>query len=554
MNDYYLSSPPPLSDKSLSSKWLEFPEHWNLCKPAKIEEPQIIAGVLEPETLKEPMGCSRRLARFIAKPLMKVAFFGMEGWREFSFSGLFSAPVTKAKLELWHDIWSVPNVPNDLAQDFNNNRGQSYITSNSAGCEKYVDKLFSTQPEQLFMPTDRQILLAMNYSQIAFYTTVTKDPKTGKHVQFLDMGRLKQHDCFAGYYHNTIGVEHVLETGELSFFSKDGHKISASSEPNLYKLLKFDFMSAATAFFLSIGHSWAHFHWNDIFSALTYNMESKNSTLYKILSVHTRFQLAINSDVLRVDLTPGYNEDTWVGKYLSPVQTIPVDIDNFLYTNSRRTLEFYDERRAEFQCPPNLPDVPYCHIMKKYYKLIRDFVGDINDMDDYFNHDLKRFIKDASHYLPQLEKFDPLDVLATSIWQTAIVHGTDHYSSYKAYRYRPNCPDSTAVEGGSVTATVARMDIRNCTEETSVLEFADQLYCSRFRSFLDTYCRYNDTIGWNLNNLSYNFGVEILDQRATRLISELRELEERLKETPNVFGGKSSLLAPLTQLATSICL
>jgi hypothetical protein len=57
-----------------------------------------------------------------------------------------------------------------------------------------------------------------------------------------------------------------------------------------------------------------------------------------------------------------------------------------------------------------------------------------------------------------------------------------------------------------------------------------------------------------LNNLSYNFGVEILDQRATRLISELRELEERLKETPNVFGGKSSLLAPLTQLATSICL
>ena len=98
------------------------------------------------------------------------------------------------------------------------------------------------------------------------------------------------------------------------------------------------------------------------------------------------------------------------------------------------------------------------------------------------------------------------------------------------------------------------MDIRNCTEENSVLEFADQLYCSRFRSFLDTYCRYNDTKGWNLNNLSYNFGVEMLDQRVTRFVLELREWGQRLKETPNVFGGNNSLLAILTQLATSICL
>ncbi len=463
---------------------------------------------------------------------------------------VFSNNPQKAELVLWNDIWSVVKVPPSLNDDFSRYRSPPYTPLAVQAWKSYVDKLFSTHPEKVFLPTDEQIKLVMHYSTLGFYTSEAG----GKRI--LDMSLLNHQKLFYGHY-NITQVEYDTKKDELNFISKFGQRYTPQDK-NMYDLAKFDFICSSAAFIPSVGHSWVHFHFPDIVSALVHNMPEKESPLYKLLDPHVRFTTALDDSVLRSMPIPDNNSDNFRGKYLSPTSPFPITLDNFLFSNSRRVVDFYKEG-GEFHCPPKFPDVPYCNILMEYYGVIREFIDDIKyylEPELGTKHSPGFFIKEMSHYLPQVAKFEPVDVVATFIWQAAIVHSTDHHSMYKGYRNTPKgCDDGlTALVSGPVSPTVITKDLRECNATTKIEDIADQLYLDRFRNFIDLFVKYiPDELGLTMDRINYNFGIKELDDKAASFQKKLLAKENELKKRKNIFGGKSSLLCPLHEMPQSIC-
>ncbi len=430
----------------------------------------------------------------------------------------------KAEIVLWNDIWSVVNIPWALQHDFAKYRAITYIPKVEEAYDRYYSFLLNldTKSETLSIPDDKQFLLILYHTPMALYIK-----KTNSRTHTVDISDLIYLRNFAGYY-DIRKIDIDTETNKLTFFTKNNEKIN--SEHPLYHVAKIHATVCLTYFSPGIGHSWVHFDFPCVVSAICYNMLPNGSVLHKILTTHTRFTLAINNQALRVQQATN-NHNNWKGK-LDPIKPFPVTADTFVFSNSRRVLDFY-KKCGEFHCPPTFnEDIPYCKILMLYYHEIRKFIESIKE--DIEKNLLADFITELNKYFPVVNEFDPYDVLATFIWQACIAHPTDHFTYYQAMK--------------SCGSTVAIKRVLDCSPESTINDIIDPMYLAKFKNFLEIFVQFNYFPEFNnsMANLTYDFSNPKLLEKEKAFTSNLHALETKLIQ-------EGALLCPLSRMAQSIC-
>jgi hypothetical protein len=162
---------------------------------------------------------------------------------------------------------------------------------------------------------------------------------------------------------------------------------------------------------------------------------------------------------------------------------------------------------------------------------------------------LADMMREASDHIPAIRGFDPLDVVATFIWQVGVVHSSDHFAFYKGYGHNATAHDDiTVMKGQPVFPTVMTRSLRDCTPETTLDEVADPLYVHRSQHHMDVFSRYNreGAVDVTLPTVDYGFSVPVLGDVARRFQGGLRDLEKTLI-------AENKLICPLEEMAPSIC-
>ncbi len=428
----------------------------------------------------------------------------------------------KIKLVLINDIWTIKKVPWDLQHDFIKHRGATYLTPYEQAFDRYYSYLLSlSKAEALSIPNDEDFLKMLYCSLTGLYIR-----RTSSTLDVLDLFFLKYVNPFYGCY-DISKIEVNVITNKINFFTKNNDKITP--EHPLYTIAKAQAVICLAYFSPGIGHSWVHFDFPCVMSAACYNNLSRDSILYKILGTHTRFTTAINYQALQVKRSTNNTNDL-KGK-LDPIKSFPFTGDLFVFYNSRRVLDFY-KQGGEFHCPPHLDErIPYSKNLMLYYHEIKKF---IDHMQIFIEKDLlAALIAEISEYFPVIKEFNPYDVLSTYIWQSSVLHSTDHYTYYQTMKL--------------YGSAVAKKRIFDCSPETKLNEIIDELYVYKYKSFLETFVFFHaGALNNTMANLSYGFSDPKHIEIEKDFLSRLHKLEKELEK-------KKQLLCPLKNMAQSIC-
>lgn len=431
----------------------------------------------------------------------------------------------KAIPVLMNDTWTVKDVPADLQYDFLKHRTITYISPILRAYDRYYSYLLNIAscPQEIISVPDDETFLNMLYRTPAgLYVRRINSSK-----DVIDLSALIYVQTFFGYY-DISKIEVDIQKRRIVFFTKNNEKITP--EDSLYRVARQSAVICLVYFIVGIGHSWVHFNFPCIFSAATYNRLPRESVLYKIIGTHSRFNIAINYQALYVRRSTN-NTNNLKGK-LDPVKPFPMTSDEFIFNNSRRTLDFYKEN-GEFHCPPRLDEnIPYCGIIMLYYYEIKKF---IENMKVFIEIDLlAALIEEISLYLPVIKEFDPYDVLATYIWQCSVLHSTDHYTFYQIMKL--------------YGSPVAKKRIVDCLPDMKMDDLVDMAYQHKFQSFLDVFVFFKQSplLKNNMKNLNYGFND-------VKQIAAEKDFIRGLEKLENDLEAKGQLLCPLKNMAQSIC-
>jgi hypothetical protein len=200
------------------------------------------------------------------------------------------------RLVRWSNIVAASKLPETLTADLVLGRRGAYVEPLLLAFDRYIGQLLRIgKAEKITVPSDAALLRNIVHSALAFYMRKERDQ-----VYTLDLGRLAGLPQFHGHG-EVIGARIDRAAGTIAFQTTFGREYSAGDP--LYDLAKLHFISSSYLFQLAVAHSWVHFHFPDIISALHYNLglRAPQSVLYKLLQPHTRFVLALSESVLRTE-------------------------------------------------------------------------------------------------------------------------------------------------------------------------------------------------------------------------------------------------------------
>eukprot|EP00613_Pedinella_sp_CCMP2098_P073326 CAMPEP_0171930546 /NCGR_PEP_ID=MMETSP0993-20121228/28679_1 /TAXON_ID=483369 /ORGANISM="non described non described, Strain CCMP2098" /LENGTH=450 /DNA_ID=CAMNT_0012570381 /DNA_START=120 /DNA_END=1472 /DNA_ORIENTATION=- len=412
-----------------------------------------------------------------------------------------------------------------------------------------ADELCGT-PE---IPTDDVFISqVIQRSPITFYTENTADKL------ITDISRLDDIDTFDKTYYEVNRVEVDKETSEITIFTKDDPKQGKPGGPITRKKdggAKFQramqhAMTCLNSFVTVIGHSWVHFLFPDAVAAVVHNDVDSRSVLYKLLEPHTRYSSFSNYGAIAASATIATTaaprgQENALEKQFEPWTPWPVSAGEFTRKNSERTTDYYFS--DEFACPPKWfegpsAELPYIKSLKRFYPIVRDHVTKVLQFEDFATID--KFIADVDNATRvdgkslDLTRFDPVDVIATLIFDASFIHSTDHYFGYRVYH-------ETRFSIGTLRHPLEREWYPGSRVPEDILDDDDRV---RSQGFFNIFGKFNDNkfISNSMASLKYKFVQKELKTAGKELIAAIEAEQEKMKIDGDMF-------CPLKDVARSLC-
>jgi hypothetical protein len=402
-------------------------------------------------------------------------------------------------------------------------------------------------------------------SPLAFYTT----NEAKKLV--IDLSAMNDIENYDNTYFEVSGIEVEKDSQEITIFmrssdpTKDPTPVTRKKDGDaVFDRAMQSAMSTISCFIPGIGHSWVHFLFPDAVAATVHNDVPRSSVLYRLLEPHTRYTSRINWEALgaRGSLVVGGSAFVRLAaeastsaprgipasslvKKFEPVTALPITADEFVRKNSERTTGYYFSE--EFACPPKWldgasADLPYIKSLKRFYPIVRKHVAKVLAFEDKTTID--RFIAcvdDTSRIdgkCLDLYRFDPIDVIATLIFDAAFIHPTDHYFLYKVYR-------QTRYGVATLRHPYTRDWYPGSRVPEDVQDPEDRV---RYAGFSDVFVQFNDSklFGNSMKSLKYRFKQRALKNAGLDFINEIYVEQDKMKSEGDIF-------CPMEKLARSIC-
>ena len=421
------------------------------------------------------------------------------------------------------------------------------------------------------LPSDAEFIShVMLRSPLAFY--IDNRDRTLE----VDLSAMSDIVQYPNTFFQVIKIRVDKATQEITFFVQSGGGGGGGDAPVVTVTRRGDgdvafqrAMQAAVTtisyFIPGIGHSWVHFLFPDAVAATVHNHLPRSSTLYRLLEPHVRYTNRINWEALGVQgnlviggsalvrmaaeattTAPRGIPASGLTKKFEPWTPFPVTAEEFVRKNSQRTTAYYFS--DEFACPPKWFDgpnaeLPYIKSIKRFYPIIREHVAtvlaDPGDMED-----LKAFIAavDENSRIDDnslhLYRFDPIDVIATLIFDAAFIHSTDHYFTNRVFA-------ETRFGVGTLRHTVQTPWYPGDRVPEDIQDPEDRV---RYKGFADIFIRFNDShlISNSMKNLKYRFRQRRLRHAARDLVNGILAEQDRMAAEGDIF-------CPIDKLSRSIC-
>ncbi len=452
-------------------------------------------------------------------------------------------------------IYQVGDIPDDLLLAHRELRAPCSLATIRDNIDHYYERLMSTSMERVVLPTNDDLIHRLYSSALA---AGIKVEAADKHL--VDLRAIESIETAYGYFDITSAEINPLSK-EITFISR--HENSRKFTPadgRLYDFAKLSFLSGLIAL-APLAHIQTHCDLPDVVGALAYNMENKESVLYKLLKRHTEFTLAVSSFTRGSAASAIRDGNNGLKSKLTQTACWTAKQSSFdVIGNTAIKVHNHSENATVFHCPPKVnTDLPYFSALMQYYPKIKQFV---EDLSPFIKEDLKDFIGNPnglSLYYPAVkaENFDPLEFLATFIWTVGIEHSAEHYTVYHALGSVPyDAARKTALKGGLVSASVCKMPLSGCTQSTTFEQFADQMFCAKTRNLLDLGVRFNHTPGvsFTMDHLDYDFGgiKGLTEKQKTTLELIQSEFQVGLNTVEKDLSESATLPCPLSETNHSI--
>eukprot|EP00977_Amphora_coffeiformis_P024017 scaffold14974_cov195-Amphora_coffeaeformis.AAC.24 len=428
-----------------------------------------------------------------------------------------------------------------------------------------ADELVGGPPR---LPTDGEFIShVMLRSPLAFY--IDNQPRTLE----VDLSAMKDIVQYPNTFFQVVKIKVDKKSQEITLFVKTGDSIDAPVLPVtrrqdgdvVFERALQAAMTTLSYFIPGIGHSWVHFLFPDAVAATVHNHLSRSSTLYKLLEPHVRYTSRINWEALGVrgnlviggsalvrmaaeatTTAPRGIPASGLVKKFEPWTPFPVTAEEFVRKNSQRTTAYYFS--DEFACPPGWfqgpsAELPYIKSLKRFYPIIRKHVASVlTDPDDL--KDLLDFIAavDENSRIDgnslNLFRFDPIDVIATFIFDAAFIHSTDHYFTNRVFA-------ETRFGLGTLRHTFQTPWYPGNRVPEDIQDPEDRV---RYKGFADIFIRFNDShlISNNMKNLKYRFRQPHLRHADRNFVSEILAEQDKMAAEGDIF-------CPMEKLSRSIC-
>lgn len=402
-------------------------------------------------------------------------------------------------------------------------------------------------------------------SPLAFYTT----NESSKLV--VDLSAIDDVIQYPNTYYELDRIEVQKSSNEISLFMKSSDptkpatRVSRKSHGDaVFERAMQSAMNTITYFIPGIGHSWVHFLFPDAVAATVHNDVPRRSVLYKLLEPHVRYTSRINWEALGVrgnliiggsalvrmaaeasTTSPRGVPAKGLTKKFEPWTPFPITSHEFVRKNSERTTGYYFS--DDFACPPkwlNGPsaEIPYIKSMKRFYPVVREHVARVLEFEDKANLDGFIAAVDDNSRIDnkslRLDRFDPIDVVATLIFDAMIIHSTDHHFTHKVF-----------AETRYGVATLRHPYTRDWYPGSRVPEdMQDPEDRIRYAAFADIFVKFNDNWLWSngLKSLRYGFRQRALRTAARDFINEIVAEQDKMQSDGDIF-------CPIKKLSKSIC-
>lgn len=401
---------------------------------------------------------------------------------------------------------------------------------------------------------------------VAFYTT----NEAKKLV--VDFSAMNDISNYAETYFEAVGVEVQKDNNELTLLMKspDPTKGPTRVTRRTHGDAVFDramqsVIMTCCYFVAGIGHSWVHFLFLDAVAATVHNDIPRSSVLYKLLEPHTRYTSRINWEALGArgncvlggsslvrfaaeasTSAPRGIPASGLVKKFEPVTAFPLSCGEFVRKNSERTTGYYFSE--EFACPPKWlegdnTDLPYIKSLKRFYPIVRNHVAKVLEFE-VDKSIIDKFIASVDNNSRvdgkclDLHRFDPIDVIASIIFDAAIIHPTDHYFYYKMFK-------ETRYGIGTLRHPYTRGWYPGERVPEDIRDPEDRV---RFASFTDVFIQFNDSkiFSNGLKRLKYSFKQKGLKHADRAFVNEIYAEQDKMKHEGDMF-------CPMNKLAQSIC-
>lgn len=402
-------------------------------------------------------------------------------------------------------------------------------------------------------------------SPLAFYT---ENEKTKLVTTLSGMDDVVQ---YPNTYYEVDKIEVQKGSNEITFFIKSSDltksPVSITRKQDgdaVFERAMQSAMNCICFFIPGIGHSWVHFLFPDSVAATVHNDVPRSSILYKLLEPHTRYTSRINWEALGVrgELVIGSSAAVrmaaeasttaprgvpanFLTKKFEPWTPFPISSHEFARKNSERTTGYYFS--DEFACPPKWltganAELPYIKSLGRLYPIIREHTAKILEYEDKANIDGFIAAVDANSRIDgkglHLDRFDPIDVIASLIFDAMIIHSTDHYFTYKVF---------TQTRYG--IATLRNPYTRKWSPGERVPDdFLDPEDRIRYASFSDIFVKFNDSFLFSnsLETLKYRFRQPELKHAGRDLIYAILAEQDKMTTDGDIY-------CPIAKLSRSIC-
>jgi len=284
-------------------------------------------------------------------------------------------------------------------------------------------------------------------------------------------------------------------------------------------------------------HNHVHFIFPSIMACLVRERLPKKSNLRKLLEPHTRFTEYINHKALH-HCKSSDNHNYLTERCFKPWLCMPTTNHYFLKNIKEATEDFYltkglIRRKLDLE-------LPYDRFISEYYDIVLQFVKNLSSKIDL---DFETLVNACEEYIPCVSCYEPIEVIATLIWNNAIVHYSDHESFTELFARKYGCMSMRKSLFGEDLNSLDEFDE---DDFDSKFFYVGDVY--RTQVFVNTFVRYNRCYFLDLTLTETDYGFT-----NPEAIYAVRQFRRQLLQKNREFDNINLNIIDLKSCVRTIC-